>query len=50
MGRLMVNDVEDEILREFKARIIKKYGTLRGYFGKETTRALKLWVERENKN
>lgn len=47
MGRLMVNNVDDTILREFKARIIKKYGTLRGYFGKETTKALKIWLEKE---
>jgi hypothetical protein len=47
MGRLMVNNVDDTILREFKSRIIKKYGTLRGHFGEETTKALKLWIERE---
>jgi len=47
VGRLMVNDVDDNILREFKARIIKKYGTLRGHFGEETTKALKLWIEKE---
>lgn len=47
MARLMVNNVDDEILKDFKIKIIRKYSTLRGHFGKETTKALKLWLEKE---
>lgn len=47
MGRLMVNNVDDDVLKEFKIKIIRKHGTLRGHFGKEATKALALWLEKE---
>lgn len=43
----MVFLMDDETLKEFKIKIIRRYGTLRGHFGKEATKALKPWIEKE---
>jgi len=45
--RLSVSGVDDEVVRRFKQLVIAKYGTLRGFMGKELTEAMRLWVERE---
>lgn len=45
MGRINV-EVDDELLKEFKIKIIRKYGTVKGNLPKAVMESIKLWIEK----
>jgi len=47
MARLCASNVDDHVFRKFKQLVIAKHGTLRGYFSKELTEAMRMWIEKE---
>ena len=50
MARLCASNVDDNVFRRFKQLVIAKHGTLRGYFSKELTEAMRMWIEKEENN
>jgi len=40
-------EVDDELAKEFKMKIIEKYGTLRGNINKAFEEAIKSWIKEE---
>ena len=38
-------EVDDELAKEFKMKIIEKYGTLRGNINKAFEEAIKSWIK-----
>jgi len=49
MARFNV-EINDELAKQFKIKVIKKYGSLRGNIDKCVEEAIKLWCEREENN
>jgi hypothetical protein len=47
LAKLTATGLDDRVLRRFKQLIIAKHGTLRGYLGKELTKAIQLWIKSE---
>jgi len=43
-------ELNDEVSKELKVRIIQKYGSLRGYVDGVFEEAILLWLSNENKN
>lgn len=46
MGRINI-EVPDKLEREFKARVIHKYGSKRGSLSRAVCEALELWLKHE---
>jgi len=44
---LCASNIDDVFFRRFKQVVIAKHGTLRGYFNKELTEAMCMWIEKE---
>ena len=47
LAKLTATGLEEDVLRRFKQLIIAKHGTLRGWLGRELTRAMQLWIKNE---
>lgn len=45
--KLIVTGLEENVLRRFKQLVIAKHGTLRGWLGRELTKAMQLWIKNE---
>ena len=49
MAKLTVTGLEEDVLRRFKQLVIAKHGTLRGWLGRELTKAMQLWIKNEER-
>ena len=49
MGKITVS-VDDEVLKEFREAVHKKFGQGRSVFGKVINEAIKRWIEAKNKD
>ena len=47
LAKLTATGLEEDVLRRFKQLVIAKHGTLRGWLGRELTRAMQLWIKNE---
>jgi hypothetical protein len=45
--KLSATGVEEAVFRKFKQLVIAKHGVLRGYLGRELTKAMQLWIKNE---